>query len=248
MKHRSHARVAVALVAGLALCAAATARADHHDSGHDHAGHDHAGHDHAGHDHAGHDHAGHDHAHGKAEAASAAMVGSAAPDFTLMTVDGEEVSLASFAKGTVVLEWFNPDCPFVKKHHQKHTTMKDTRAKYPEVTWLAINSGAAGKQGHGKVRNSKAVKDYEISYPLLLDESGNVGRLYGAKTTPHMFVIHEGTLVYAGAIDDDRSPDKLGGTNYVAAALDAIAAGDEVAQPETKPYGCSVKYSAKPGA
>jgi peroxiredoxin len=232
MAIRTSARPALALVAGLALGLTAAAHADDHG----HAGHDHAGHDHAKSDHAA------------AQSMATAEVGAPAPDFTLTSVDGKAVSLSEFtAEGkTVVLEWFNPDCPFVKKHHAKHDTMKATHAKYPDVTWLAINSGAPGKQGNGKERNAEAVKDYGITYPLLLDEDGTVGRLYGAKTTPHMFVIHEGNLVYAGAIDDNRSPDKLGETNYVVAALDAIQAGKDVAEPETKSYGCSVKYSANP--
>jgi peroxiredoxin len=234
MAIRTSVRPILAMAAGLALGLTGVAHAD------DHAGHNHSGGSHAGHDHAKKDKA--------AQSMAMAEVGAPAPDFTLTSVDGKSVSLSEFtaAGKTVVLEWFNPDCPFVKKHHMKHDTMKTTHAKYPDVVWLAVNSGASGKQGHGKERNAEAVKDYGITYPVLLDEDGAVGRLYSAKTTPHMFVIHDGTLVYAGAIDDDRSPDKLGETNYVVAALDAVLAGGDVAVPETKSYGCSVNYAANP--
>jgi peroxiredoxin len=193
-------------------------------------------------------HAGHAHAHA-AEAGgkmTKAEVGQPAPQFALTGLDGKEFRLADHANEVVVLEWFNPDCPFVQKHHKKFETMETMAAKYGEkgVVWVAINSGAPGKQGAGKDRNAKAVSDFGIDYPLLLDESGTVGRMYEAKTTPHMFVIDKGTLVYAGAIDDNRSPATLGETNYVQEALDAVLAGEKVANAQTKPYGCSVKYGA----
>jgi hypothetical protein len=111
------------------------------------------------------------------------------------------------------------------------------------VVWLAINSGSPGKQGAGLERNVKAKTEYAISYPVLLDEAGTVGRAYGAKTTPHMFVIaKDGSVAYAGAIDNDPAAGKLGDLNYVTAALDAISAGKPVENPRTKSYGCSVKY------
>jgi len=185
----------------------------------------------------------------EAGAAVHAEVGKAAPDFTLTDLDGEEHSLSDFEGKMVVLEWFNPDCPFVKKHHEKNKTMRSTYQEYADkdVVWLAINSGAPGQQGHGKERNGKAVEDYGIAYPLLLDESGEVGMAYGAKTTPHMYVIDtSGTLVYMGAIDDDRSPNKLGETNHVKQSLDAVLAGESPDPAETKSYGCSVKYAKKP--
>ena len=181
-------------------------------------------------------------------AAAAAKIGAPAPDFTLTDVDGKTHQLSKYvAEGrTVVLEWFNPDCPFVKKHHEKNKTMATTYGRYKDkdVVWLAINSGAAGKQGAGQERNDKARKDYGVAYPVLLDEAGAVGRAYGAKTTPHMYVIDGGTLVYAGAIDDNPSPGTLGETNYVAAALDAVLADKPVEVADTKSYGCSVKYGA----
>jgi peroxiredoxin len=177
-----------------------------------------------------------------------AVIGAAAPDFTLTDTDGEAHTLSDYttAGAIVVIEWFNPDCPFIKKHHAAHKTMNDLRTRFSaqNVVWLAINSSAPGKQGYGLERNRKAREDYAMAYPILIDESGAVGRAYGAKTTPHMFVVgKDGTLFYAGAIDNDNDVTELGDVNYVAAALTAITAGKPVAQSETKPYGCSVKYS-----
>jgi peroxiredoxin len=183
-----------------------------------------------------------------APAAPTAVVGAPAPDFELRDTDGREHRLSDYvAQGkTVVLEWFNPECPFVRKHHEKYRTMVDAYAKYrsKDVVWLAINSAAPGKQGYGLERNQEAKRKFGMEYPLLLDESGSVGRSYGAKTTPHMFVISKGNLVYAGAIDDNPSPGTLGATNHVAKALDEVLAGKPVQTAQTKSYGCSVKYGA----
>ena len=111
------------------------------------------------------------------------------------------------------------------------------------MVWLAINSGAPGRQGAGLERNQKAHKDYKMTFPILMDEPGNVGRAYGAKTTPHMFIINSaGLVVYNGAIDDNNSPSTMGETNYVRAALHSTLSGGELKQAATKPYGCSVKY------
>lgn len=177
-----------------------------------------------------------------------AKVGEKVPDFTLRDIEDKEHALSAYlAQGkTVVLEWFNPDCPFVKKHHQAHRTMTELEQKYrsKDVVWLALNSGGPGKQGHGLERNRAARKDYAMDYPILLDESGKVGLAYGAKTTPHMYVVTpDGKLAYQGAIDDNASPAKLGGTNYVKKALEAVLAGRAVETAQTKPYGCSVKYA-----
>lgn len=174
--------------------------------------------------------------------------GDPAPAFVLKDTGGAEHSLAAYlADGkTVVLEWFNPDCPFIRKHHAAHRTMNETYAAFADsgVVWLAINSGAAGKQGADPERNRAAVKEYALAFPLLLDADGAVGRAYGAKTTPHMFVIDKhGVVAYAGAIDDDASPGKPGETNHVADALKAVLAGGIPAVAETRPYGCSVKYA-----
>ncbi|MEW6435356.1 MAG: thioredoxin family protein [Myxococcota bacterium] len=183
--------------------------------------------------------------------ASAAEVGAPAPDFTLKDLDGKDVKLSAFKGKTVVLEWFNPECPYVKASHTKGS-LKDTaqRAAKKGVVWLAINSGAPGKQGHGVEKNRAGVKAFGLEHPVLLDESGAVGKAYGATNTPHLFVIDpRGTLVYRGAIDN--SPDGEGGAakdgklvNYVEAALDDLAAGRAVKTPDTKAYGCSVKYGS----
>jgi len=184
---------------------------------------------------------------GAAAAMAGLEPGDKAPGFTLMDTEGAEYILQTYLDDgkTVVLEWFNPDCPFIKKHHANHRTMNETFAAVKDegVVWLAINSGAKGNQGNGLERNQKAVKEYEMPFPVLIDESGEVGRAYGAKTTPHMFIITpEGVVAYNGAIDDDRSASKLGETNYVAAALKEMAAGKKITTAETQPYGCSVKY------
>jgi len=183
-------------------------------------------------------------------AAPGPAIGQKAPDFTLTDTDGKKHTLSEYAKAgkIVVLEWFNPDCPFIKKHHTKATTMIDLAAEQQkkDVVWLAINSGAPGKQGAGLERNKQAKTEYKMTFPILMDESGTVGRLYGAKTTPHMFVIaKDGTLIYKGAIDDDKSPDKVGATLYVRTAVDRYAAGEKVDPSETTSYGCSVKYGDK---
>jgi peroxiredoxin len=187
--------------------------------------------------------------HAEEAAPAAVAVGAKAPDFTLTDTDGKSHKLSDYtAQGkVVVLEWFNPECPFVKKHHQLTHSMNDTFAfaKKAGVVWLAVNSGAEGKQGAGLERNAAARKEYGMEYPVLLDESGAVGKLYGAKTTPHMFVIDEkGVLIYRGGIDDDASPKTLGKTNFVRTCLEAHAAAKPVTANDTKPYGCSVKYAS----
>ena len=175
--------------------------------------------------------------------------GDEAPSFTLTDTEGNEHILQDYLddKQIVVLEWFNPDCPFIKKHHLNHKTMDETYAAVREelpVVWLAINSSANGKQGYGLERNQEAVKEYEMTFPVLLDASGEVGHAYGAKTTPHMFIVTpDGKIAYVGAIDSDKSADTLGKTNYVLDFLNAMAAGKELPTAETKPYGCSVKYA-----
>lgn len=179
------------------------------------------------------------------------VVGKPAPDFSLEDLQGNQVSLASFKGKVVVLEWFNPGCPFVKRSHTVGSLV-GTAKRHTDagVVWLAINSGAPGKQGAEVEANKAAAAAFKIEHPILLDPSGAAGKAYGATNTPHMFVIDkEGVVVYAGAIDnspDGEGKSPTGGTlvNYVDAALDALAAGTEVATPVTKPYGCSVKYGA----
>jgi peroxiredoxin len=166
--------------------------------------------------------------------------GKPAPLFELSDELGNKVKLADFKGKLVVLEWTNPDCPFVKRHYASNT-METLSAKLAaqEVTWLTINSSK-----HANQDSNKAWKASEgFAYPVLDDNTGAVGKLYGAKTTPHMFVIDkEGVLRYQGAIDSDSSGDEKLATNYVAQAVQELIAGVAVSQPQTKPYGCSVKY------
>jgi len=173
-------------------------------------------------------------------AAEGVAVGSKAPDFTLKDQSGHEVALSSSDGSIRVLEWVNPDCPFVQRHYAAGT-MKKLAEHYAGdgVVWLAINSTSTmAAAGSVVFRDS-----HDLPYPVLIDRDGTVGHLYGAATTPHMFVIDgNGTVVYEGAIDDDPRGTEEAPTNYVAAALDSLLAGKPVAIPETKPYGCSVKY------
>ncbi len=183
--------------------------------------------------------------------AGRAAIGEPAPDFELSDVNGKRVTLAEFKGKTVVLEWFNPQCPFVKLSHTKGSLagFAHERDGKNGVVWLAINSGGEGRQGHGIEVNRTGAKTFGLDHPILLDPSGSVGRAYGATNTPHMFVIDSsGRLAYAGAIDN--SPDAEGGSptggkliNYVEQALDELAAGKPVSVPKTQAYGCSVKYA-----
>ncbi len=184
--------------------------------------------------------------------AGTAKVGEKAPEFTLTDTDGKTVKLADLLadKDTkaVVVEWFNPECPYVVKQYETNTTIPDTYKAFKDkgVKWVAINSGAPGKEGAGKQLNADIKKKWKIEYPILLDESGETGRAYGATNTPHMFVIKkDGVLAYAGAIDNDKSAKKAGDKNYVKNALESIVKGETVAESETKAYGCGVKYGAK---
>jgi peroxiredoxin len=176
-----------------------------------------------------------------AVAGDGVSVGDRAPDFTLTDTAGNEVSLSDFDGKIVVLEWLNPDCPFVQRHY-KAGTMKNLAAKYDGkgVVWLTINS----TNYMDAAANAKFKADNGLPYTILVDQSGDVGHLYGAKTTPHMYIIDgNGTLVYIGAIDDDpRGTKGEPAVNYVAVALDEVLAGNAVTTAETKPYGCSVKY------
>ena len=171
-------------------------------------------------------------------------IGDKAPEFALKDTEGKEHSLSSLSGKIVVLEWFNPDCPFVVKQHEKTSVMADLVKKYGDkVTFLAINSSAPGKQGSGAERNTKAKTDWKIDFPILLDETGEVGKAYQSKNTPTMYIVDaKGNLAYWGAIDDDSGAEKAGKTNYVAKALDEVLAGKPVTTAETKAYGCSVKY------
>ena len=169
--------------------------------------------------------------------------GEKAPNFTLPTADGGQASLSDYAGKVVVLEWVNPDCPFVKRHYAADT-MEKLAAKYADdgVMWLTINS----THYMDEKANAGFAKDQALDVPILVDADGKVGKIYGATTTPHMFVIDaNGVVVYQGAIDDDpRGSKGEGATNYVAAALDETLAGKKVSTAETQPYGCSVKYKS----
>jgi peroxiredoxin len=182
--------------------------------------------------------------------ALAADVGKPAPDFTLKDLDGKVHKLSDYRGKTVVLEWFNPGCPYVVAAHTKGSLV-DLAQKQAKagVVWLAVNSGAPGKQGYGVDVNRAAAKSWSMSYPILIDESGTVGKAYGATNTPHMFVVSkDGTLVYKGAIDN--SPDAERGSpqggvlvEYVSVTVDDLGAGKPVRTAETKAYGCGVKYA-----
>ncbi|MBC7833509.1 MAG: redoxin domain-containing protein [Phycisphaerales bacterium] len=176
-----------------------------------------------------------------------AKVGEKAPDFTLTDVDGKSWKLSDATKAgkIVVLEWYNPDCPVIVAHHKDAKTFNELHTNYSSkgVMVVAINSSAEGKQGFGKERNAESRKEYGIEYPILLDAEGAVGHMYGAKTTPHVYIVNkDGVLAYAGAIDNQKKDGKV---NYAKAALDELLAGKAVTTAETKPYGCGVKYSSK---
>ncbi|MEM6531133.1 MAG: thioredoxin family protein [Myxococcota bacterium] len=181
-----------------------------------------------------------------AEARADAAVGKQAPSFSLKDVNGKEFSLADYKGKKVVIEWFNPDCPFVKYSHTDGPLKDQAASAEDDTVWIAINSGAPGKQGAGAERNKKAIGEYKMNYPVLLDESGKVGKSYGARTTPHVFVVNEkGVLEYAGAIDNAPFGKAKGAkVNYVDKALGNMSAGKPVDPQQTKPYGCSVKYGS----
>jgi peroxiredoxin len=180
-----------------------------------------------------------------------AVVGKPAPEFALKDLAGKDVKLAAYKGKVVVLEWFNPGCPFVQRSHTVGSLV-DTAKRHTKdgVVWLAINSGAPGKQGNAVAMNSEAATKWSLGHPILRDEAGTVGKAYGATNTPNLFVIDKtGTVVYGGAIDNSpdgegQSPEGGKLVNYVDAALADVAAGRAVQTPVTKPYGCSVKYGS----
>ncbi len=177
-----------------------------------------------------------------------AVIGKPAPGFSLPDTNGNTVTLAAQQGKWVVLEWTNPECPFVRKHYGKgHMQKLQETYVARDVVWLSIGSSAPGKEGNYAPAKWNEIQKERNAHPTatLLDPDGTVGRAYGAKTTPHMFVIDPtGTLVYQGAIDDHSSPfgDPSGARNYVAAALDEGMTGKPVTTASTKPYGCGVKY------
>ena len=180
---------------------------------------------------------------------AAPVVGEAAPEFTAVDTNGVEHSLSDFRGKNVVLEWSNHECPFVVKHYEPGNMQKlQAAATEKDAVWLTIVSSAEGKQGNLSAEEANKVMEAvgAKSTARILDPSGEIGKLYDAKTTPHMFVIDkEGTLAYAGAIDSDSSFKQSsieGATNYVMAALESLDKGEEIKVTSTKPYGCSVKY------
>jgi len=174
----------------------------------------------------------------KHEEHKGAEIGKPAPDFTLKNFDGKEYKLSSFKNKIVVLEWYNIGCPVCKAYTDRMKGWSETYAK-KGIVWLAIDSSSMGDN----TKNSEYAKAHKLSYPILDDFNGKTGMAYGAKTTPHMFVINKGILAYAGAIDDSNNKGEAK-KNYVAEALDSILAGKPVAMTHSKPFGCSVKYKS----
>lgn len=181
--------------------------------------------------------------------AFALHIGDVAPEFSLKDVQGTTHSLKQYKGKFVVLEWFNPECPFVRKHYDS----KNMQALQKEmvgkgVVWLTINSSAKGKQGHLEPDTGKSVFSEKglASTALLLDADGKVGRLFDAKTTPHMFAIGpKGTLIYQGAIDNKPSinpADIKGAENYIRKSLNEALEGKPLSTDSTSAYGCSIKY------
>ena len=176
-----------------------------------------------------------------------------APEFKLLNSYGNEISLSSFIGKKVVLEWTNHGCPYVAKHYETGN-MQSTQefAKEEEIIWLSIISSAPGTQGYVSSDEANALTITRKASPshVLFDPTGKVGRIYDAKTTPHMYIINEeGLMKYQGAIDDAggrgfMSRDLLKAKNYVKESLQQMGTGEEISSPVTKPYGCSVKYAS----
>lgn len=182
-------------------------------------------------------------------AQAAPEIGKPAPDFSAPDIAGNVVKLSDLKGKPVVLEWTNHECPFVRKHYDSGNmqALQKTAAENGTV-WISIVSSAEGKQGFTTPEQAGEILTKENAVPAhkILDPKGEIGRLYDAKTTPHMFVVDkDGLLVYAGAIDSDTSasPEAIKtAKNHVTAALDDLKAGRPVAMPQTEPYGCGVKY------
>jgi hypothetical protein len=183
--------------------------------------------------------------------ASPAEPGAQAPDFTGTTAGGEKVSLSDFSGQTVILEWTNDGCPFVQKHYSEPPGSMQSlqmRAEAEDIVWLQVISSKPGAQGHVDGEKARQINAGRNASPthVILDPSGDIGRLYNAKTTPQMFVIKaDSDIAYGGAIDSipsARIEDIEKADNYVTAALDSVQAGDPVEVASSRPYGCSVKY------
>ena len=174
-------------------------------------------------------------------------VGETAPAFQLKGLDGSTHSLADHKGKVVVLEWINPNCPYSDRH-AREKTMTNLAHKHGKVVWLAINSTNPDHGNYLEPAEHLAWKrERGVDYAVLYDPTGEVGKAYGAKTTPHMYIIDaKGTLVYAGGIDDKPTPDKAdiaGARNHVLAALGELKAGKPVSVATSRPYGCNVKYA-----
>lgn len=184
-----------------------------------------------------------------AAALAAPEVGSPAPAFSVVDSTGKTWSLEDLAGQPVILEWTNHDCPYVQKHYDAGNMQALQReATDHGYVWLSVISSAPGKQGHVSAEQADALTAKRDAAPtaVLLDSDGSMGRAYGARTTPHMYLIDEaGTLVYMGGIDDRATTDPAdipGSANYVRLAMTELAAGEPISQAVTRPYGCSVKY------
>jgi peroxiredoxin len=178
---------------------------------------------------------------GEDQSETGAKIGAKAPDFSLQDQNGKTVALHDFLGKIVVLEWTNPQCPFVQRHYAAKTMANLDNEYQPKgVVWLAINSSNFATNDS----NKQWATEQNISYPILNDSSGATGHAYHATNTPDMYIIGtDGTLLYSGAIDNDPGGDMSSGKiNYVQQALNEILAGKTVSDPQTKPYGCSVKY------
>jgi peroxiredoxin len=172
---------------------------------------------------------------------AAAKVGAPAPQFSLQDQNGKTVNLSDYTGKIVVLEWFNNECPFVVRHY-KDGDMNKTAAGLADkgVVWLAINS----TNGKTPQDNKAVAAEWKVERPILDDSSGNVGHMYGAKTTPHMFIIDkDGKLAYIGAIDNNANGNEKQVVNYVDKAVNELLNGSSVSESQTKSYGCSVKYA-----
>lgn len=176
-------------------------------------------------------------------------IGEMAPGFTATDTNGKTISLSDFKGKNVVLEWTNNECPFVRKHYDsKNMQSTQKYAADNNAVWISIVSSAPEKQGHvtPEDANKIVINEGATITAKILDEKGEIGHLYDAKTTPHMFIIDkDGKLAYMGAIDSNSSPrpsSVTDATNYVKLALAELAAGKPVTTASTEPYGCSVKY------
>ena len=182
--------------------------------------------------------------------AAAPEVGEPAPDFSVVDTAGETRTLSEFEGQTVILEWTNHECPFVVKHYEPGNMQDQQRMARDEhdAVWLSVISSSEGAQGHVSAEEADELTESRDAYPtaVLLDEDGTMGQAYGARVTPHMYIIDAaGTLRYMGGIDSNPSrnvEDIPDATQYVVVALEEMAAGEDITDTVTRPYGCTVHY------